>query len=337
MLQQQNNIQQSITTQQQLQCHLCDSQSNLLYQNLSDYLFGVSGDWNLRKCSNTTCGLVWLDPQPIAEDIDKLYQNYYTHTNEQNLAQLPQSKSQSLQAWLYDLFTFIIGIKQEREQFNQMYLADIKPGKLLDVGCGNGDLLAKFRDLGWDVQGQDTDIKAKEFAEKNYNLTVHLGSLESIGFTENTFDAIILNHVIEHIINPIALLSECYRILKLGGVLIAVTPNILSTSHKFFGQYWRGLEPPRHLYLFSELTLKEIASKSGFTNFQTLTTAAHGHYFALSSLELKKHHFSETKDCKHKSSSLSLKLQAIMFQILAKLFYLINKTSGDECILKSIK
>ena len=309
----------------------------MLYQNLSDYLFNVSGNWNLRQCSNKTCGLVWLDPQPIDQDIRKLYQNYYTHTSEANLSQVSQSKSRSLQNWLYDLFTYIIGIKQEREQFNQMYLADIKPGKLLDVGCGNGDLLAKFRDLGWDVQGQDTDIKAKEFAEKNYNLTVHLGTLKSISFADNTFDAIILNHVIEHIINPIALLSECHRILKPGGILVAVTPNILSTSHKFFGQYWRGLEPPRHLYLFSELTLKIIAKKAGFNNYQTRTTAAHGHYFALSSLELKKHHFSETKDCKSKSSSLGLKLQTIMFQIWAKLIYFTNKSSGDECILKSIK
>ncbi len=337
MLQQQNQNQQKITTEQQLQCYLCNAQGSLLYQNLSDYLFNVSGNWNLRKCSNKTCGLVWLDPQPITEDINKLYQNYYTHTNDQNSSKLPQSKSQSLQAWFYDLFTSIIRIKQEREQFNQMYLADIKPGKLLDVGCGNGDLLSKFRDLGWDVQGQDTDIKAKEFAEKNYNLTVHLGTLESIGFADNTFDAIIVNHVIEHIIDPIALLLECYRILKPGGVLLAVTPNILSTSHKFFGQYWRGLEPPRHVYLFSELTLKEIAIESGFNNYQTWTTAAHGHYFALSSLELKKHHSSETKDCNNKSSSLSLKLQALVFQIWEKLIYLTNKSSGDECILKAIK
>ncbi len=337
MLQQENHTQQTITTEQQLKCYLCNAQGNLFHQNLSDYLFKVSGNWNLRKCSNKTCGLVWLDPQPIATDINKLYQNYYTHTNTPNSSKLPQSKYQFFQVWLYNLFTSIIQIKQEREQFNQMYLADIKPGKLLDVGCGNGNLSSKLRDLGWDVQGQDTDIKAKEFAEKKYNLTVHLGTLENISFADNTFDAIIMNHVIEHIINPIALISECYRILKPGGVLIAVTPNILSTSHKFFGQYWRGLEPPRHLYLFSELTLKEIASKSGFTNYQTWTTAAHGHYFALSSLELKKHHFSETKDCKRKSSSLSLKLQAMLFQIWAKLVYLINKTSGDECILKSIK
>jgi 2-polyprenyl-3-methyl-5-hydroxy-6-metoxy-1,4-benzoquinol methylase len=337
MLQQQNNTQPEITTQQQIQCYLCNANGILLHQNLKDYLFSVSGNWSLRKCSNKTCGLVWLNPQPIETEIGKLYQNYYTHSNEANLSPSTPSKSQSFQVWLYDLFASIIQIKRERKQFEQMYLADLKPGKLLDVGCGNGDLLSKFRNLGWNVQGQDTDIKAKEFAEKNYNLTVHLGTLEQIDFVDNTFDAIIINHVIEHILDPIALLSECYRILNPGGILVAVTPNILSTSHQFFGRYWRGLEPPRHLYLFSRFTLKEIATKAGFTNVKTWTTAAHGHYFALSSLELRKYNFSETKNCQHKSISLWLKLQAILFQVWAKIIYLINNASGDECVLKARK
>jgi 2-polyprenyl-3-methyl-5-hydroxy-6-metoxy-1,4-benzoquinol methylase len=335
-----NSKEQKIETKKQTKCYLCNRNGTLFYQNLKDYLFNVSGEWNIRKCSNQDCGLVWLDPQPITEHINKIYQNYYTHnihSNQINSFESTQSKFNSFQMWLYDLFTSIIDIKQEREQFNQMYLNNVKPGKLLDVGCGNGYLLSKFKDLGWDVQGQDIDPQVKAFAAENYNLIVHLGSLENINFADNTFDAILMNHVVEHIQDPISLLSECYRILKPEGILVATTPNILSTSHQFFGQYWRGLEPPRHLHLFSDLTLKKIAHKAGFTNYQTWTTAAHGHYFALSSLELKKYNFSETNNYKRKSSSFRLKLQVLLFQIWAKLVYSLNKSSGDECVLKAVK
>ena len=60
-------------------CALCGVKGEPLYQDLKDRLFGVPGKWNLKKCPNPDCGLIWLDPMPLEEDIGKAYIRYYTH------------------------------------------------------------------------------------------------------------------------------------------------------------------------------------------------------------------------------------------------------------------
>src|SRR5215471_5225429 len=58
-------------------CTLCGEEGESLYLGLEDWLFGVPGKWGMRRC--TPCGIAWLDPQPVAKDIGKLYFRYYTH------------------------------------------------------------------------------------------------------------------------------------------------------------------------------------------------------------------------------------------------------------------
>ena len=60
-------------------CYRCDVQGLPLYQELEDRLHGAPGKWDLKRCPNHECGMVWLDPMPVEEDIAKAYQNYYTH------------------------------------------------------------------------------------------------------------------------------------------------------------------------------------------------------------------------------------------------------------------
>jgi SAM-dependent methyltransferase len=98
--------------------------------------------------------------------------------------------------------------------------------------------------------------------------------LESIGYPDNSFDAITMSHVIEHVHDPVALLKECYRILKPAGYLVVTTPNINSWGHKKFEENWIHLDPPRHLHLFSQNTLQTCAEKAGCQNIDTWSTAA---------------------------------------------------------------
>jgi hypothetical protein len=65
---------QSVTT-----CYLCGAEGHILYGNLRDRLFGAPGEWNLKKCPDAKCGLIWLDPMPVEADLHKVYENYYTH------------------------------------------------------------------------------------------------------------------------------------------------------------------------------------------------------------------------------------------------------------------
>jgi ubiquinone/menaquinone biosynthesis C-methylase UbiE len=108
---------------------------------------------------------------------------------------------------------------------------------------------------GWEVYGLDFDPRAAE-AARSEGLSVQYGKVECQGYPSEFFDAVTLNHVIEHIPDPCKTLKECLRVLKPGGRLIIVTPNGTSLGHLFFGRHWRGIEAPRHLHIFSFESIK---------------------------------------------------------------------------------
>jgi SAM-dependent methyltransferase len=81
-----------------------------------------------------------------------------------------------------------------------------------------------------------------------------------------------MSHFVEHIHEPLQLLRECHRILTPGGRLLILTPNAASWGHRKFARCWRGLEPPRHLHLFSPPSLRRLLTLAGFKEMAVTTT-----------------------------------------------------------------
>src|SRR5262249_20475198 len=123
-------------------------------------------------------------------------------------------------------------------------------GRLLDVGCGDGHALHFMRDMGWRVEGVDFDPTAVEQAP-SLGLDVRAGTLAAQRYPDASFDAVVVSHLVEHVPVPDDLLRECRRILHVGGQMTVVTPNAVSYGHSVFRERWRGLEPPRHLQIFT--------------------------------------------------------------------------------------
>ena len=144
-----------------------------------------------------------------------------------------------------------------------MFLAAQPGGKLLDVGCGSGERLEKMRRLGWTVSGIDFDAEAVRVA-RDRGLDVSCGTIPGTWFPTEAFDAVTMNHVIEHVPHPIELLEECNRILKPGGKVVLTTPNSSCWGHKLFEEHWRGLEPPRHLHVFCPSSIEQTLRRAGF-------------------------------------------------------------------------
>lgn len=319
-----------------LTCYLCGNQGTYIYRNRRDLLFGVPGKWDLRKCANIQCGLVWLDPMPPEQDREKLYRVYYTHGDEgvdRMKETLPTRFVQRVLRLPYSVLKRIMLIRHERKRLNLMYLDALKPGRLLEVGCGNGDRLVKLKKLGWDVEGQEVDLRAASHAREKHGLRIFYGDLDALSLPENVYDAVVLNHVIEHVHDPAGLLSECRRVLKPGGMLVAVTPNSESYGHRTFQSHWFGLDPPRHLYLFSERTLERVAARAGFRSHRVWTTASKAETFAKGSMELT---WKGREDGK-KISSLSLSTKAMLFQLKATAHHRVQPFSGEECVLRALK
>lgn len=256
-------------------CTLCGSAGNLLYIGLKDSLFGVQGDFSYRRCSNLHCGLIWQDPMPVAEDLPKAYVNYYTHAEEKKtdgmlgrrLARLPANL-------LNSLIIRLLGIRKQRRAMRFLGLKELPPGRMLEIGCGRGERLCLFRDMGWKVTGQDIDSKAVAHVKAARGFDVLCGELTSLGLESEQFDAIVMSHVLEHVPDIRHILSECFRLLKIGGRLIIATPNANSFGHRKFGKNWRGLEPPRHLYIFSKNNLQAVLHQHGFCQISVQANAA---------------------------------------------------------------
>lgn len=284
-------------------CALCGVQGVLRYQGLRDRLFGAPGEWTLYQCGSAACGLLWLNPMPLPEDIGKAYQSYYTHAQSEAARPLAQRLAQRMYravrngylrrtygyrrgvgpAW-YRWLAPLAWLHPNGVSFfaaMAMFLpAPAAGSRLLEIGCGNGYLLVRMEHLGWEVEGVDFDPAAVAVAREK-GLSVRCGDVHAQGYPDDYFDAVYLGNLIEHIYDPDALLKECRRVLKPHGQLVVLTPNSESWGSRLFGEDWRGLEPPRHLQLFNLRNLGELARKSGFV-LQELTSLGRGAQYILS-------------------------------------------------------
>ena len=281
-------------------CPLCQcKKSSIMFNALIDMMSQKSIDkWILNKCSD--CEVAYLSPRPNKESIHKAYANYYTHKEGSNTF-----KKGSVSIFINYFKMVIYNVKYKREYQFKEYILNIilyliypahlfldskirhigplvnKKNRLLDIGCGNGDFLVFANDLGWEVTGLDVDKGAVDTALSK-GLNVKLGGIESLN-NDELFDMITLNHVIEHVYNPVELIQECYKYLNPGGKLWLETPNINSIGLNLYKEYWRGLEPPRHLILYNFLSLSKLLSNVGFININQKTHGLSGIYMGLQS------------------------------------------------------
>jgi SAM-dependent methyltransferase len=217
------------------------------------------------------------------------------------------------------------------EQLELMYIGSLPPGKILDVGCGNGNRLERFRSLGWDAQGQEVDPQAAAEARCISGAPVHLGQLEEARFPGGSFDAITMNHVIEHVHDPVRLLQECGRILRTGGTLVVITPNAESHGRDRCGISWRGLEPPRHLHLFSRRALHQTAVKAGFLKCETWTSAARPSGSVPGNYEKE----ASTLGRRGTTANLKRRIMFAVYQFPMSVAHRKFHNSGEECVLRA--
>jgi 2-polyprenyl-3-methyl-5-hydroxy-6-metoxy-1,4-benzoquinol methylase len=136
-------------------------------------------------------------------------------------------------------------------------------GRVLDIGCGRGHILANLRDRGWTVQGVELNEAAVRHARDVLGLDVRVESFDAERFPQGHFDVVILWHVLEHLKDINAALSGCARILKPGGLLAVSVPNVESWQATLTRNHWFHLDLPRHYYHFSERWLRDNLAKQG--------------------------------------------------------------------------
>lgn len=271
-------------------CPICQSTARtVLYDNLTDTLFRCApGRWTLHSCGG--CGTAYLDPRPSAASIGRAYAQYCTHP----VAADPAA-TQHAPGWRSALRTFARAtLNSYRNARWQMALTPSnawgryvvplvspvrslieqqmrhmpsqpvgRPGRMLDVGCGNGVFLKMAQAAGWSVQGIDFDPIAVAEARRQ-GLAVDLGGIDQLTAQAQTYDWITCSHVLEHVHEPQQLLHSMHRLLRPGGTLWLQTPNLDSIGHRAYGPHWVGIDAPRHLTLLPLPSLRSALEKAGF-------------------------------------------------------------------------
>jgi SAM-dependent methyltransferase len=143
-------------------------------------------------------------------------------------------------------------------------------GRLLDLGCWVGWLLAEARDRGWDVTGVEPSAFASAFARDRLGLPVQRADIFSADLPDGSFDAIVLGDVIEHLPDPGQALERIATLLAPGGVLYLALPDAGSTLARRMGARWWSVIPT-HVQYFTRASLATLLRARGFEPLQATT------------------------------------------------------------------
>lgn len=327
-------------------CPVCGASGTVLYSQLTDRLFGTDGTWEIRRCDEIRCQTLWMDPRPVKEDVSLAYADYYTHGSRV----VSQSALRRSYDWLAKGYavgrfgaakTSISGLQRMVGCLMYMlpgkravidYLAGHLPvpnnGRLLEIGCGSGDALEFMRSMGWEVCGVEVDPASAAVA-KAKGLDVRVGGLSEHAFPSGSFDAIAMNHVIEHLFDPKDVLAECRRLLRQGGTLVVVTPNTRSFCHRIFRDAWMHLDPPRHLQLFSSAALERLITSAGFELRESFSSIrdANGVYLGSRSIRLTGSH--KMGSC----LPMRLRVMGILMQLFEFVLKKFDRQAGEEIVV----
>lgn len=204
-----------------------------------------------RLCRCDGCSLEFVTPRLSFEDLaDKVYSDNYFPVRDSSSSRTEESTHYF--ARQLSNFERLVG----------------RPGKVLDIGCGNGAFLDFAREFGWDISG--VDIKLSPYS-RELACPLWEGRLEEIDFGASRFDLIRLNHVLEHTQNPLKELEICRDLLTPGGILYISVPNITGLSPRLKSlqsrlhlksHRWRHYAAMHHLFFFSPTTLRKLIERA---------------------------------------------------------------------------
>jgi len=212
----------------------------------------VQRGYSVRRCGD--CGFEYVSPTPSVDELAEYYARTYEVPLERYAAASARNAAriQELERWCPSR------------------------GRLLEVGASWGHSLALARERGWDVTGVELSPKAVSYARERFALTMFNCNLADAPLEAGSFDAIIMWHVLEHVLNPKQELERLAMLLMPGSVLGLRVPNIASFGARVAGQWWPWMCPPAHLWFFSAATLPRLLGSCGFEVLEVRTQRGDG-------------------------------------------------------------
>lgn len=244
-------------------CLICGKEKYSDFQSLGDLEYETSGKYSFNSCK--TCALIWITPLLDQKGLEALYPPHYHGFN---------TNSNFLISKLYSLVYYF----RFKKYFKYL---ESKNTSLLDVGCADAtyfkNLSRKLKNLT--CHGVENNAEIVDKARKD-GLSIFLGTIDDVP-SNLSFDLIIMNNLIEHVIDPLAELKAAGRLLKPGGKIFLETPNTDSWDFQIMRRYWGGLHTPRHTFLFNPNSFSKL-SKQANLSVQTIFFPINTDHWALS-------------------------------------------------------
>ncbi len=206
-------------------------------------------EFEIWECNN--CTLRFTQDAPDEGEIGLYYQsaNYVSHSD---------TKSGIINKLYHSVRNYTLKTKKQLLQ----EVTHKEVGNVLDVGAGTGAFAHTMQSAGWQVTGLEPDETARANAFKNY--TLKLDTLDSLHtLPGQSYDAITLWHVLEHVHDLHGYLTRFEQLLKINGRLIIAVPNFTSFDASKYGKDWAAYDVPRHLYHFSPKSMEILLETKG--------------------------------------------------------------------------
>lgn len=219
-------------------------------------LLFVKRGYPIVRCDS--CALVFANPQVDEQLVVAEYRAVGESAND---------------LWV-DVLTSRRQLELDRAKFGEI-LDELEPfrgsGRLLDVGTSIGLFLDLARQRGWSGIGTEFGARALAYARDELGLEVYDRPLAELGLEPGSFDVVTLNSVLEHVNRPLELLAEVRDLLRAGGALYLIVPNVDSLACRVLHERAATFDGRNHLIYFSPATLREALRRSGFEAVETHT------------------------------------------------------------------
>ena len=239
-------------------CIVCQGPTEVLIDGVQDTRFGVPGQWDIVRCRS--CGFEQTSPLVSEAKLTKLYETYYNHGGETGTRYATLRDRFFFESPLYRVMLWLDGdISFHTEDGH----ADGGEGRrLLDIGCHEERNLEFRRRAGFVAESQEINSVAAQTA-CNRGFVVHATPLAQLHVA--AYDRIVMSQVLEHMLDPVATLTECRRLLASDGELWISVPNARSWQRRLFGRRWINWHVPFHVSHFTADSLADVLQKAGFS------------------------------------------------------------------------
>jgi SAM-dependent methyltransferase len=201
----------------------------------------------LVRCEN--CSFVFCQRRPTKEELERVYGGYNYVGAEATVATTE---------------------KKQKIAKHLLQLRGIDNGSVLDIGCGKGEWLDTFKQLGLHTFGTEFNSDLAQFGVSKGHQMLD-GGLFPTHPDGKGFDLIIFTEVIEHIQNPVEVLRHLNRLLNPDGLIFITTPNFQAIERYLLGEAWGMICYPEHLSYFTPRTLKRALAYAGYSELHMYT------------------------------------------------------------------